>query len=361
MRPSARDAWLAATDATAGMGNASSLHAAGRRARAIVEDARERAADALGAHPTEVVFTSGATEANNLAIQGAAAALVVSSPIEHHSALDPVKWLETARAARVSWLPATADGVVEVGDLPALDGETGLLNLHWVNNETGVVQRIAEAVEVAQAAGYRVHSDAVQAVPYLAVDFGTSGLTTMAVSAHKVGGPIGVGALLVKRDARLAPLQLGGGQQRFRSGTLDAAGAAAFSVALAETVAEREAESARLAGLRASLVAGIGLEPTGAANHTHTSPHIVHLVVSGASAEAMLTAFDLAGIEVSSGSACTAGIVDASHVLLAMGRSPADAASALRVSFGRTTTPEDIDAFVRAFPLVIAQAGAAAV
>ncbi len=354
MRPSAREAWLAASDETGGVGNASSLHAAGRRARAIVEDARERAANALGAHPTEVVFTSGATEANNLAIQGASAAVVVSSPIEHHSALDPVKWLETARVARVTWLPVTADGVVEVGDLPDLHGVTGLLNLHWANNETGVVQPVAQAVEAANAAGYRVHSDAVQAVPYLSVAFGESGLTSMAVSAHKVGGPIGVGALLVKRDARLAPLQLGGGQQRFRSGTLDAAGAAAFSVALAETVAEREAEATRLAELRALLIAGIGLEPTGAA--TQTSPHIVHVVVPGASAEAMLTAFDLLGLEVSSGSACTAGIVDASHVLLAMGRCVADAASALRISFGRTTTRDDVVAFVSAFPLVIEQA-----
>src|SRR6187402_1491050 len=178
----------------------------------------------------------------------------------------------------------------------------------------------------------------------------------MSVSAHKLGGPIGVGALLARRDARLAPLQLGGGQQRFRSGTLDAAGAAAFSVALAETVAERAAESARLDQLRERLIAGIGMQPTGAAANVETSPHIIHLVLPGASAEAMLTAFDLEGIEVSSGSACTAGIVDASHVLLAMGRSPADAASALRISLGRTTTPDDVDAFVRAFPLVIAQA-----
>ena len=356
MRQSAREAWLLAN---AEVGNPSSLHAAGRRARAIVEDSREAVADALGAHPTEVVFTSGATEANNLAIQGAAAANVVSSPIEHHSALDPVKWLETAHVARVTWLPVSTWGVVEVGDLPPLDGQPGLLNLQWVNNETGVVQPIAQAVEAARAAGYLVHSDAVQAIAYLPVDFAASGLTTMAVSAHKLGGPVGVGALLATRDARLAPLAYGGGQQRFRSGTLDAAGAAAFAVAIAETVSERQAESSRLRELRDGLAARVaanvpGAEVTG--GNATTSPHIFHLVMPGKSAEAMLTALDLAGIEVSSGSACTAGIVDASHVLVAMGRSQADAASALRVSLGRTTTAADVDAFAAALPVAVGSA-----
>jgi len=379
MRPSSREAWLAAADETGAVGNASSLHAAGRRARAIVEDAREQVAAALGAHPTEVVFTSGATEANNLAIQGASGSIVVSSPIEHHSALDPVKWLETAGVSRVVWLAVAANGVTEVAPeaLPPLDGETGLLNLQWVNNETGVIQPIAEAVAAATSAGYRVHSDAVQAVPYLDVDFAASGLTTMAVSAHKLGGPIGVGALLVTRDARLAPLAMGGGQQRFRSGTLDAAGASAFAVALAETVAERETESARLQALRDDLaawavanvpgaaVSGAGIErapfaPGAAPNRTPsatasaaTSPHILHIVFPGKSAESMLTGLDLAGVEVSSGSACTAGIVDASHVLLAMGRTQADAASALRVSLGRTTTREDVVALETALASLV--------
>ena len=362
MRPSAREAWLAASDLTGSVGNPSSLHAAGRRARAIVEDAREAVAAALGAHPTEVVFTSGATEANNLAIQGAAAAVVVSSPIEHHSALDPVKWLATAGAARVEWLPVSADGVVAIGELPQLNGAKGLLNLHWVNNETGVMQPIHEAVEAGRSAGFAVHSDAVQAVPYLPVHFAESGLTSMAVSAHKLGGPVGAGALLVTREARLAPLAYGGGQQRFRSGTLDAAGAAAFAVALMETVTEREAEAGRLGGLRDQLAAWVETHVPDAAvtgAHVRTSPHILHIVLPGRSAESMLTALDLAGIEVSSGSACTAGIVDASHVLVAMGRSHADAASALRVSLGRTTTQADVDALTAALPLVVSQASVA--
>lgn len=347
LRTSAREAWASANGQ---VGNPSSLHAAGRRARAIVEDARESVAASLGAHPTEVVFTSGATEANNLAIQGSAAAVIVSSPIEHHSALDPVKWLESAGVARVHWLPVRPDGVVEIGDLPPLGDGAGLVNLHLVNNETGVVQPLAEAVEAAGRAGYRVHTDAVQAVAHLPVDFAASGVTTVAVSAHKLGGPVGVGALLVRRDARLAPLAYGGGQQRFRSGTLDAAGAAAFAVALAETVAEREAESLRLRALRDGLAAWVagnvpGAQVTGSA--VATSPHILHIVLPGRSAESMLTSLDLAGIEVSSGSACTAGVVDASHVLLAMGRSQSDAASALRVSLGRTTVLEDIEALKR--------------
>ena len=348
LRESARDAWLAAQDH---VGNASSLHAAGRRARAIVEDARESVAATLGAHPTEVVFTSGATEANNLAIQGAGAGVVVSSAIEHHSALDPVKWLQTAGAARVSWFATRPDGVVELGALPELGGVAGLVNLQWVNNETGMVQPVAAAAEMAAAAGYRFHCDAVQAVAYQPVSFGDSGITTMAVSAHKVGGPVGAGALLVRRDARLAPLAYGGAQQRFRSGTLDAAGAAAFAVALADAVAERTAERERLDAIRGGLAAWVvgnvrGAEVTGAAaaGSAAVSPHVLHIVLPGRSAEAMLTALDLEGIEVSSGSACTAGIVDASHVLLAMGRTQADSASALRVSLGRTTTDDDIDA-----------------
>ncbi|MGC4175149.1 cysteine desulfurase family protein [Demequina sp.] len=352
LRASARDAWLSAQGK---VGNPSSLHAAGRRARAIVEDARESVAASLGAHPTEVVFTSGATEANNLAIQGSGARIIVSSPIEHHSAMDPVKWLESAGAARVSWLSVLPDGVVQVGDLPALEGGAGLVSLQWVNNETGVVQPVEAAVEAAMADGYRVHSDAVQAVAYVAVDFSASGLTTMAVSAHKVGGPVGVGALLVRRDARLAPLAYGGGQQRFRSGTLDAAGAAAFAVALAETVAEREVEAARLSAMRAELAAWFassvpGVQVTGTG--VPAAPHILHVVRPGQRAELMLSALDMAGVEVSSGSACTAGVVDASHVLVAMGRTEADAASGLRVSLGRTTVPENIEALKAALAAI---------
>jgi cysteine desulfurase len=307
-----------------------------------------------------VVFTSGATEANNLALQGAGARVVVSSPIEHHSALDPVKWLESAGAARVIWLPVGPDGVVQVGDLPPLEDGAGLVTLQWANNETGVVQPVAKAVAAAEVAGYRVHSDAVQAVPYLPVDFGASGLATMAVSAHKLGGPIGVGALLVRRDVRLAPLHYGGGQQRYRSGTLDAAGASAFAAALADTVAERGGEAARLSALRADMADWTRSNVPGAqltGNSDAVSPHILHIVLPGKSAEAMLTALDLAGVEVSSGSACTAGVVDASHVLLAMGRTQADAASALRVSFGRTTTREDIAALQTALVTMLAAIG----
>jgi cysteine desulfurase len=344
LRDSARDAWLSAQEH---VGNPSSLHAAGRRARAIVEDARESVAASLGAHPTEVVFTSGATEANNLAIQGASPSVIVSSAIEHHSALDPVKWLESAGVARVHWLATRPDGVAELGALPPLEGGVGLVSLQWVNNETGVIQPVADAVVAAAAGAWRVHSDAVQAVPYLPVHFADSGLTTMAVSAHKLGGPVGVGALLVRRDARLAPLAYGGGQQRFRSGTLDAAAAAAFAVALAEAVGERDAEAARLGKMHEDLAEWFarsvpGVVVTGAG--TPTAPHILHVVHPGQRAELLLSALDLAGVEVSSGSACTAGIVDASHVLLAMGRTEADAASGLRVSLGRTTTSEDVEA-----------------
>jgi len=344
LRDEAREAWLAAQ---AHVGNPSSVHGAGRSARAVVEDARERVAAALGAHPTEVIFTSGATEANNLAILGASAEVVVTSPLEHHSALDPARWLATAGAARViETLDFTA--------LPERAGKRGLVSLHWVNNETGAVFDVPGIAVAAHAAGYTMHSDAVQAVPYLDVSFAGSGLDTMAVSAHKLGGPVGVGALLVRRETRLAPGVYGGGQQRFRSGTLDAAGTAAFAAALDATVAQREAESARLARLRDRLIEGMarlgevmGPGPAGSA------PHIVNAVFDGARSEVMIFALDQEGIEVSSGSACTSGVVDASHVLLALGRTQAEAEGALRVSMGRTTSDDDVSALLEALPSAV--------
>ena len=344
IRASARTAWLEASEQ---VGNPSSLHGAGRHARAIVEDARESVAASLGAHPTEVIFTSGATEANNLALASAHGPIVTTAA-EHHSVLDPAKALGAVLVG------VNANGIVDLAALTLEVPRAGLISIHWVNNETGAVQPVAQVVALAADAGVPVHSDAVQAVGHLDVGFAGSGLALMSVSAHKVGGPIGVGALLARRDISLTPLALGGGQQRGRSGTLDAPGAAAFAVALAEAVAERTGERERLAGLKARLVETLGHEVTSA--RATTSPHIVHLVIPGASAEAMLAALDLRGIEVSSGSACTAGIVDASHVLIAMGRSVEDAASALRISLGRTTTEADVDALNAALPDVVARA-----
>lgn len=378
MRRAAREAWIEATGrlATGEWGNPSSLHAAGRAARAAVEDARERIAAALGAHPPEVIFTSGATEANNLALKGwswgtpAGERTLITTAVEHHAALDPARWLAREHGVTLIELPVGPDARV-AADAVAAALETrveggALLSVQWVNNETGTIQPLTEVIALAQTMGVPVHSDAAQAVPHLSMDFASSGLTTLAVSAHKLGGPVGMGALLARRDARLAPVEHGGGQERrLRSGTVDVAGAVAFAAALEEAVESREAAGKQIAALRDRLAAGIEASVPDAhltrpADPDHWAPHIVHLVIPGAPSEALLFLLDQAGIAASSGSACTAGVVDASHVALAMGYDAVRAAQTLRLSLGHTSTEEDVDAVLAALPDVVAQARASA-
>lgn len=380
MRRAAREAWLEATGrlATGEWGNPSSLHAGGRAARAAVEDARERIAAALGAHPTEVIFTAGATEANNLAIKGwfwgagGEPAAIITTAVEHHSALDPGRWLAREQRARLSEVGTGPDARISTEDVATMldevldsgDGMRALISVQWVNNETGAIQPLTDVAALAQAMGVPVHSDAAQAVAHLRVDFASSGLTTMAVSAHKVGGPVGTGALLARRDARLAPVEHGGGQERrLRSGTVDVAGAIAFAAALEETVAARDAERTRLAALRDRLAAGIDaaihdVHITAPADPDAWAPHIVHAIIPGAPSEALLFLLDQAGIEASSGSACTAGVVDASHVALAMGYDAVRAAQTLRLSLGHTSTDADVDAVLAVLPDAVAKARA---
>ncbi|SEJ23282.1 cysteine desulfurase family protein [Demequina mangrovi] len=376
LRASARDAWLAASEE---VGNPSSLHAAGRRARAIVEDARESIAAALGADAPEVILTSGGTEADNLAVKGLHWGRVAEDPerrrlvvsaVEHHAVLDPARWLAAHEDADLVELPVDPAGRVETSALAdAITAETSLVSLMWANNEVGAVQPLGAAVDAAAALGVPVHTDAVQAVPYLDVHFHRSGVDAMTVSAHKLGGPVGVGALVARRGLPLAPVAHGGGQQRsVRSGTLDAPGAAAFAAALAETVEERAAERTRLEALRDRLVARVraaaldavpGATATGPRDPAQRLPGIVHLVIPEVRAEPLLFLLDAAGIAASSGSACTAGVVQSSHVAIAMGWSEDDAACTLRLSLGRTSTAEDVDALVAALPDAVARARAA--
>ncbi|WP_062467148.1 cysteine desulfurase family protein [Demequina maris] len=372
LRASAREAWLAAAEE---VGNPSSLHAAGRRARAIVEDARERIAAALGADAAEVILTSGGTEADNLAIKGlhwgraaedpSRRDLVISA-VEHHAVLDPARWLAERGDADLVELPVDPAGRIDAGALAgAVGATTSLVSVMWANNEVGTVQPVAAVVEAARAHGVPVHADAVQAVPYLDVHLHRSGLDALTVSAHKVGGPVGVGALLARRGLPLVPVAHGGGQQRsVRSGTLDAPGAAAFAAALDDAVAERDAERARLERLRTHLVEGMRARVpeatvSGPADPAHRLPGIVHLVVPGARAESVLFLLDAAGIAASSGSACTAGVVQSSHVAMAMGWSADDAACTVRLSLGRTSTDEDVTAVLAALPDAVARARAA--
>ncbi|PRY61278.1 cysteine desulfurase [Knoellia remsis] len=375
MRESARAAWLAQTQR---VGNPSSLHSSGRAARAVVEESREQIAAALGARPSEVVFTSGGTEADNLAIKGTYAArrasvgasrLVVSG-IEHHAVLDSVEHLVEAEGATVTWLEPDRCGHISVDDLrSALGGDsaagTALVSVMWANNEVGTVQRVPELAAVAREAGVPFHTDAVQAVGQVPVNFAESGADLMTVTAHKVGGPVGIGALLVRRDAALVPLSHGGGQERqVRSGTVDAAGIRAFAVALDEAVAEREASAARLTALRDRLVKGalaldLGITVSGCWHEADASgrlPSNAHLLVPGCEGDSLLYLLDAAGVECSTGSACQAGVPQPSHVLLAMGYTEREARGALRLSLGHTSTDADVDAVLAALPGVVDRA-----
>ena len=355
MRQSAIDAWVE----HAGALNAGSQHAAGRKANAVLADARERIAAALGADPVEVVFTGSGTEANNIGVRGlhdaSGGGRVVSTPIEHPAVLEVVKSL-----GQTEWLPVGRDGVVS--DLSALDTPAAVAAVMWANNETGAIQPVREAVARAEAAGTPVHVDAVQAVGHIPVHFHELGAATLAASAHKFGGPRGMGLLLARRSPAPKPVILGGGQERgIRSGTVDVASAAATAAALEEAVAEMGQEQKRIAGLRDAVIAGVKetVPEVIVAKHEPCLPGHAHFMFPGANADALIMLLDAQGIQVSAGSACASGVLRMSHVLEAMGFTEREAMGALRVTVGRTNTREDVEKFLAAIPEVVERARAA--
>jgi len=375
VRPAAAAAYA---EAVAQPGNPSSLHAAGRRARRLVEEAREEVAAALGAEPAEVIFTSGGTEANNLAVAGMARAragkgLLVSA-IEHPAVLNPGK----SHGAQL--LPVSSAGVLDLGALETAlaAGDIGALSVMWANNETGVVQPMADIVGLAHEYGAWVHSDAVQAVGHVPVNFRASGLDAMTITGHKIGAPIGIGALVVRREVELRPTDSGGGQERgIRSGTVPLPGIRALAAALTEAAASQAEEARRLAQWRDELIRHVlatipgahltgptipGLAAPGPATALgERLPHIAHFTFDGCDADALLFGLDSAGICASSGSACQAGVQEPSHVLIAMGQDERAARSAVRFSMGWTTRREDIDAVLAALPGVVERSRAATV
>ncbi|HEY8654946.1 MAG TPA: cysteine desulfurase family protein [Dermatophilaceae bacterium] len=376
--PMLPEAIEAMTAQMATVGNASSLHTSGRAGRRVVEESRETIAQALGARPSEVLFTSGGTESDNLAIKGLFWARRDADPrrvrllvsvVEHHAVLDCVDFLEAHEGAKVTWLEVDHVGRVHPETVrTAIETDphsVALVSVMWANNEVGTVQPIAEIAAVAHAFGIPVHSDAVQAVGQVEVDFAKSRLDLMSVSGHKVGGPQGVGALLVRRDATLVPLSHGGGQERqLRSGTLDTPAIRGFAVAMQQATANREAASERLIALRDKLIrgaqdAGFGVQVTGdwePGDGMRRLPGNAHLLVPGCDGDSLLYLLDAVGVECSTGSACQAGVPQPSHVLLAMGMPEQKARGALRLTLGHTSTAADVDAFLAALPAAVERA-----
>lgn len=359
------------------VGNPSSVHGFGQRARMVVEDARESLAASLGCHRSEIIFTSGGTEADNLAIKGlfwsrfntdARKRLIVSAASEHHAVLDVLEWLEahgpTEQRAELHLLALDRNGMFDLAELESLLAERGdevaLISLMWANNETGVVWPIAEVASLAAKSGVPVHSDAVAALGHVEIDFAASGLALMSVSGHKVGAPVGIGALVVRRDINLVPVNHGGGHERkIRSGTLNAVGASAFALATATAVANLAERTGRDTALKQQLIEGVralvaDVEVT--AESGNTLPSTVHLSFAGCPGDSILVLLDMAGVAVSNGSACQAGVISASHVLLAMGRDERAASECIRISFGYDTTAGDIEKFLAALPAAYAGA-----
>ncbi len=376
MRPEALAAFVAQAQAA---GNPSSTHSAGQDARFAVESGRVEVALSLGADPAEVIFTGGGTESINIAIKGlywAAVArdrtrnVIVAPEGEHHATLESLEWLEQAQGAEVVWVPVDRDARVSPEAVAAIlaerAGEVAVVTLMLANNEVGTVQPVAEVAAIAREAGVPVHVDAVSAYGQLPIDFRRLGVSALSVSAHKIGGPVGVGALVVHRSVSISPLVHGGGQERrIHSGTVNTAGIAAFAAAAAAMHAELEAEAGRLRTLRDELIAGIsavvpqaivtgdrGVDPSAPGR----LPGNVHVVLPGCEGDSIVFLLDREGFLASNGSACTAGVAQPSHVLRAMGFSEQDSRSGLRITLGHDTSASDIHRLIDVLPGVYAAA-----
>ena len=365
-------------------GNPSSLHAVGRDARATVEYARERIARAIGADPAEVIFTSGGTEADNLAVKGIywkrreedpQRTRILVSSIEHHAVEETCEWLEKAEGAQLEWIPVDEHGSVNPQTVRELieknPEDVALVTVMWANNEVGTVEPIPEIAAIAAEYGIPVHSDAVQAFGAIPIDFHASKVATLAISGHKIGGPMGIGALVATRAVQMTPVLHGGGQERsVRSGTIDAPAIAGFAEAAVHSVQYLDKESARIATLRNELIAAISaLIP-----QAHLSgenplteeypgqkrlPGNAHFTFENAEGDTLLFLLDMQGISSSTGSACNAGVTRPSHVLMAMGMGEDTARSAQRFTLGHSTTGADIARLIAALPAVYEQAAKA--
>ena len=359
------------------LGNPSSLHTYGRKVRKDVEEAREKLAGLIGCHSSEIIFTGSGTEANNLAIKGAywhrnqggkQRNVVVISAFEHHAVLDPARWLEDFEGAEVVEVPVTREGFVNLSELRNVvlerHDEIALISIMHSNNEVGTVQPMDDISKIAQEFEIPLHTDAVQSLGKVPLSFKDLGLFAMTISAHKVGGPIGVGALILQKGIDITPILHGGGQERdIRSGTLNAAGIIAFVAATQSAMRDLESNAVKISALRKKLVAAIQAEISDASLNGvlegATLPGIANISFPNTESDALLLLFDAEGIACSTGSACSAGVQEASHVLMAMGLSEKEARSSLRFSLGTGNSDSDIEYLQTCIKRVIDRARAA--
>ena len=359
------------------LGNPSSLHTYGRRVRKDVEEAREKLAGLIGCHSSEIIFTGSGTEANNLAIKGAywhrnqsgkQRNVIVISAFEHHAVLDPARWLEDFEGAEVVEVPVTREGFINLSELRNVvlerHDEIALISIMHSNNEVGTVQPMDDISKIAQEFKIPLHTDAVQSLGKVPLSFKDLGLFAMTISAHKVGGPIGVGALILQKGIDITPILHGGGQERdIRSGTLNAAGIIAFVAATQSAMRDLESNAVKISTLRKKLVAAIQSEISDATLNGllegATLPGIANISFPNTESDALLLLFDAEGIACSTGSACSAGVQEASHVLMAMGLSEKEARSSLRFSLGTGNSDSDIEYLQTCIKRVIDRARAA--
>jgi len=377
--PMLPEAIAAMTEELARLGNPSSLHNAGRRARRVVEESREQIAEVFGARASEVIFTSGGTEADNLAVKGLFWARrtaderrtrLLTTAVEHHAVLDSVQWLADTEGACADWLRVDSAGAVTPEVLrSALERDpssAAMVSVMWANNEVGTVQPVPALAAVAHEFGVPFHTDAVQAAGQLEVNFGACGADALTVTGHKIGGPVGAGALILGRGVNLVPVLHGGGQERdIRSGTLDAPAIRAFAVAAEISAHRRASEAVRLAALRDDLIRQVlAAIPDAILNGPPPGPDRLpgnaHFSFPGCEGDALLLLLDARGIACSTGSACTAGVAEPSHVLLAMGADEDRARGSLRFSLGHSTAQADIDALGACIGEAVARARRAA-
>jgi cysteine desulfurase len=364
------------TEALQTVGNPSSTHSLGQGSRMMLEDAREQIALAVGCDRSEVIFTAGGTESDNLAIKGLfwkrrgenpARNVIVSTYMEHHAVIDPIEWLEAHEGAEVAWIGVSDEGVIDLAALEsflaARGSEVALITMMWANNEVGVINDIKAVTALAAKHGIPVHSDAIAAFGHVPIDFKSSGLSALSISAHKVAGPVGVGALILSRAETLTPLVHGGGQERsMRSGTMNSAGAKAFAHAASLAVANMPKHNSHTLALVERLRDGIESTIAGARfsrGSAESMTHNAHFTFEGLKSDGLLFLLDQADIAVSAGSACQAGVDRPSHVLLAMGRSEEEANSCLRITVGLQTTEAEIERFLQVLPTAVATARSA--